>query len=303
MNEIEKYEAGEVTDMTELAVRRPPDIVLAEAKRAAKALASVIGQKPTRVIFNGEQYLEFEDWQLVGKFYGCTVRVVETRPVEYGEVRGFESIAEVVHGPSGAVISRAEAMCLNDEPKWSSRAKYDYAYVKKSGGHSIEDPGRNEIVWEAGKDGKKRPKRERIKIGDEPVPMFQLRSMAQTRACAKALRNAFAWVVVLAGYRPTPAEELPDASIEQNEGAASVPPADVSEPAATEAPGAPSPASEPSAPDDSTLMDCRTALREASAPDELTRLYKSFPEPVRRALNEEYSRAMLAFAQARRAGR
>jgi recombination protein RecT len=90
---------------------------------------------------------------------------------------------------------------------------------------------------------------------------------------------------------------------QSTEGAASVPPADVSEPAATEAPGAPSPAPPPSAPDDSTLMDCRTALREASAPDELTRLYKSFPEPVRRALNEEYSRAMLAFAQARRAGR
>jgi hypothetical protein len=34
--------------------------------------------------------------------------------------------------------------------------------------------------------------------------------MAQTRAGAKAMRNALAWVVVLAGYRPTPAEELPD---------------------------------------------------------------------------------------------
>jgi len=33
--------------------------------------------------------------------------------------------------------------------------------------------------------------------------------MAQTRAGAKALRNVLAWVVVLAGYRPTPAEELP----------------------------------------------------------------------------------------------
>ena len=39
-------------------------------------------------------------------------------------------------------------------------------------------------------------------------PLFQLRSMAQTRACAKALRNVLAWVVVLAGYRPTPAEEM-----------------------------------------------------------------------------------------------
>jgi len=35
--------------------------------------------------------------------------------------------------------------------------------------------------------------------------------MAQTRACAKALRNVLAWVVVLAGYRPTPAEEMHDA--------------------------------------------------------------------------------------------
>ena len=36
---------------------------------------------------------------------------------------------------------------------------------------------------------------------------FALRSMAQTRACAKALRNAFGWVAELAGYASTPAEE------------------------------------------------------------------------------------------------
>jgi hypothetical protein len=39
-------------------------------------------------------------------------------------------------------------------------------------------------------------------------PWYQLASMAQTRAGAKALRNVLAWVVVLAGYKPTPAEEL-----------------------------------------------------------------------------------------------
>lgn len=37
---------------------------------------------------------------------------------------------------------------------------------------------------------------------------FQLESMAQTRAAAKALRMKFAWIVVLAGYNPTPAEEM-----------------------------------------------------------------------------------------------
>jgi hypothetical protein len=39
-------------------------------------------------------------------------------------------------------------------------------------------------------------------------PLFQLKSMAQTRACSKALRNVLAWVVVLAGFSPTPAEEM-----------------------------------------------------------------------------------------------
>lgn len=39
-------------------------------------------------------------------------------------------------------------------------------------------------------------------------PEFMLRSMAQTRASAKALRNLFSRVVVLAGMEPTPAEEV-----------------------------------------------------------------------------------------------
>lgn len=39
---------------------------------------------------------------------------------------------------------------------------------------------------------------------------FALRSMCQTRACAKALRNVLSWVAVLAGAEPTPAEEMSD---------------------------------------------------------------------------------------------
>lgn len=39
-------------------------------------------------------------------------------------------------------------------------------------------------------------------------PEFMLKSMSQTRAGAKALRNLLAWVAVLAGYKPTPAEEM-----------------------------------------------------------------------------------------------
>ncbi len=37
---------------------------------------------------------------------------------------------------------------------------------------------------------------------------YAIKSMAQTRASAKALRNAFGWVAELAGYESTPAEEM-----------------------------------------------------------------------------------------------
>jgi hypothetical protein len=202
-SEVVPFEANQ-----ELTVARPPEIVLEEARRAAVALKEVIKGKEKPVLFNGEQYLEFEDWQTVGKFYGIAARTVSTNYAEFGGVKGWEATAVAVHVASQKIVSQADAMCLNDEPKWNARPKYEWHYVKKSGGTSLDDPGSDEIIWEKGKEGKSRPKKTRLHTGDEAVPLFQLRSMAQTRACAKAMRNALAWVVVLAGFRPTPAEEL-----------------------------------------------------------------------------------------------
>lgn len=147
-----------VIDERDLQLAREPNLVLEEAHRAAKALNDVITKKKKPVIMNGEQYLEFEDWQTVGKFYGVTVKVVSSGPITLGTVTGFEARAVAIW--KGEEVSAAEAMCLNDEKNWANK------------------------------------------------PLFMLRSMAQTRAAAKALRNVLAWVVVLAGYRPTPAEEI-----------------------------------------------------------------------------------------------
>ncbi len=51
-------------------------------------------------------------------------------------------------------------------------------------------------------------------------PRYARRSMAQTRATGKACRLAFSWVMRLAGYEPTPAEEMP----QEDSHAAPVPP-------------------------------------------------------------------------------
>lgn len=154
-----------------------PAAVLGEAQKAAAALKDVIARKPKPVIMNGEQYLEFEDWQTVGRFYGVTAGAEgEPEFVDLGGVQGFKATAVALR--NGQVISRATAYCMRDEDKWGARPKYEW------------------------KDG------DRVLIGSEPVPTYQLASMAQTRACAKALRNVLSWVAVLAGYKPTPAEEM-----------------------------------------------------------------------------------------------
>lgn len=158
MNEMTVYDQNQ-----DVQIYRDPTAVLADAKKAATALAQVVAGKKKPVIMNGEQYLEFEDWQTVGRFYGVTAKVVSTEFMDLSGVQGFQAKAVAIRA-DGMEVSAAESMCLNDEPNWKSK------------------------------------------------PLFQLRSMAQTRACAKALRNVLAWVVVLAGYKPTPAEEMTEAN-------------------------------------------------------------------------------------------
>lgn len=177
-----------------LSISRPPDQVLAEAKKAADALTRVIAGKKDPVKFNGQTYLEFEDWQTVAKFYGVTVKIESTNLVNLGDVRGYEATA-VALDRDGREVSRAESLCLTDEENWGMRPKYEWQDEIVNG----------KKVWD---DQRKRYKANKVKVGDIPTPLFQLKSMAQTRACAKALRQVFAWVVVLAGYKPTVAEEM-----------------------------------------------------------------------------------------------
>jgi hypothetical protein len=48
-------------------------------------------------------------------------------------------------------------------------------------------------------------------------PRYARRSMAQTRATGKACRLAFSWIIKLAGYEATPAEEMPQGETPQEQ--------------------------------------------------------------------------------------
>ena len=53
---------------------------------------------------------------------------------------------------------------------------------------------------------------------------YALRSMAQTRATSKAMRLPLAWVMALAGFDPTPAEEMPAEKRERPTAKSATPP-------------------------------------------------------------------------------
>ena len=182
MNEVKE---GEVVEESKALTAKPeagllkndPVAEIEYATKCAKALTGIINSKEKKVIIQGKQYIEFEDWQTIARFYNITVGCEMTQPImRDSKMFGYEARA-FVYNQQGVKISSAEASCTRDEVNWKVK------------------------------------------------PEFQLKSMAQTRASAKALRNVLAWVVVLAGYKATPAEEMNDRNYSNNKDAFTPPPA------------------------------------------------------------------------------
>lgn len=156
--EVKEIDAVDVSPPTSLT--GDPQVIVDEASKAAGILMNIVTQNKWAVSVQGKKYLQFEAWQTLGKFYGYTVKIVQSEPVDFGGIKGFNARA-VVLDKNGVEVGGAESVCMNDEPTWKNK------------------------------------------------PTYALKSMAQTRASAKALRHILAWVAVLAGYSATPAEEVP----------------------------------------------------------------------------------------------
>jgi len=100
-----------------------PKAYLVRAAEQAKALQEVIKQSKNVVIIQGKQYLTFENWQILGAFFGYTVAVSRTAPITVGEAQGWEAHA-IVLNKDGMTVSEADSMCLNDENKWARSPQF-----------------------------------------------------------------------------------------------------------------------------------------------------------------------------------
>jgi hypothetical protein len=112
-------------------VSRPPEAVLKEAQGAAQTLQTVIESKESPITVSGKQYLCYEDWLLLGQFYGSYCRTQDAQPVTVDGVKGFKARAEVLDR-NGVVIGGAEAFCLSNEPNWRNKPAFQLASMAQT---------------------------------------------------------------------------------------------------------------------------------------------------------------------------
>lgn len=169
-NEIEVYEARPPVSPSTLFGSDDPSEVIERATAHAKALDGVIRGRGLFAKIGDKDHVKVEGWTLLGSMVGVFPIVVWTRKMESPE--GWEARVEA-RTRAGEIVGAAEAQCTREENMWS---------------HSP-----------VGRNGQKL----------SPRDDYALRSMAQTRATSKALRAPLGFIVELAGYQATPAEEMP----------------------------------------------------------------------------------------------
>ena len=114
---VEKTEAVGMSVMPQpemAAVAVQPQAVIEHAQTAAKALTDVLKKKAKLVMINNERYLEYEDWQTLGRFYGISAGAASTEEINRnGRLVGFSAKAEAWQ--NGVLVSSAEASCMREE--------------------------------------------------------------------------------------------------------------------------------------------------------------------------------------------
>lgn len=104
------------------ALEVSPRVQITDGVNAAKILMEIVQKNNWFSEIKGKKYLHFEAWQTLGRFYGYTVKIVETNYVEYGQAKGFNAKAIVID-KNGKEVGGAEAICMNDEEDWKGKDK------------------------------------------------------------------------------------------------------------------------------------------------------------------------------------
>jgi hypothetical protein len=176
-----------------------PEEVLAKATQIANSLNSLVNERGLAVdVGRGRKHLEVSAWQALGWLLGALG----------GEALHAETVwTRRVLDPDGQPVRH----------RYTAHVKQYYS--KKQGG-GLKSETTYEVDgfdWEACVEvrtaagvlvGRAEAMCSRAEGGWGTSDDYAVRSMAETRAESRAYRRAAGWIVAIAGYNPTPAEEM-----------------------------------------------------------------------------------------------
>lgn len=115
----------------EIVVAKTPSGIVNEGIAMAKTLQTIVMQRKGGLVVNGKRYLQYEDWQTLARFFGLTVKTGNVEVVEINGRKGVKAKAEVLNSV-GALVGSAEAFCMDDEKKWTSKPFFQKASMAQT---------------------------------------------------------------------------------------------------------------------------------------------------------------------------
>ncbi len=154
---------------------KEPQEVIQQATVIADVLHDVIEKQGLYVkTGRGNKYVLVEGWTTLANMFNLRPIIISVRKHKEKDVIIYDAACDV-YTPDERKLSHAEATCRSDEVLKTKSGKIYHRWHDEEG----------------------KPQE------------FAIKSMAQTRAVGKALRLPLGWIMTLAGYNATPAEEMP----------------------------------------------------------------------------------------------
>lgn len=208
-------EAVKTDTPKELAIRpenAQPALIIGEnsvevATRIANSLKDVVERQKLYSMIQDKKYVKVEGWNTLGALMGVfpevvsveklpakKVKLIQARVTQYNK-QYTKLIVPAFFDPGNASTVKLQ------EIEFDEIAYKAVVRLKTAKGEQISQA---EAFCSNLEESKMK--------NDE----YAINSMAQTRATGKAFRIAFSWIMAMAGYEATPAEEMPADGFENN---------------------------------------------------------------------------------------
>lgn len=213
----------ESTELTVKPETNQPALIIGEnsvevATKVANALKDVVERQKLYATIQTKKYVMVEGWNTLGALMGVFPEVISVEKLPSKTVKLFQ--VEVTKSKKNyntntwenyTILTLVQPALFNpNDVKTKKIAEVDFEEIAYKATVMLKRAGDGQKVSQA--EAFCSNLEESKYKNDE----YAINSMAQTRATGKAFRIAFSWIMAMAGYEATPAEEIPRDGFENN---------------------------------------------------------------------------------------